>query len=100
MKHAETENNLILIPEGDIVSSRVKELIALAKSHMETAENYEKLVLDLSEVKIIDSIGITFVIGLFKNAKNSGKVFKVTSVSTDIQHLFMIMKLDQLFEIE
>lgn len=100
MKRMLMEDNLILTPDMDIVSGKVKELAEKARSHMDKEEKYERVVLDLSEVKIIDSIGITFVIGLYKSSSIGGKKFKVSGLNSDIKQLFTIMKLDQVFEIE
>ncbi|MCX7712005.1 MAG: STAS domain-containing protein [Clostridia bacterium] len=100
MERTILENNLVLTPESDIVSSKVKELVEAAKKHMNTEEKYQGVILNLGKVSMIDSIGITFVIGLYKSASNMGKGFKVSGLNTDIKQLFGIMRLDQVFEIE
>ena len=61
-------------------------------------ETFEALILDLSQIDNIDSVGVTFVISLFKKMKKDEKAFKVSGASDDIISLFKLMKLDQFFE--
>lgn len=61
---------------------------------------YKTLILDISNTDQIDSVGVTFVISLFKQMKNCEKQFKVSGVSEDVEHLFRLMKLDQFFTLE
>jgi len=59
---------------------------------------FEDLVIDLVNIKNIDSVGVTFVIGLYKRAESIKKGFSVSGASDDILSLFRLMKLDQFFE--
>ncbi len=93
-------NNIVLRPMADIVSSRVKEMVDNAKEFLETHNKVNEVILDLHHVKIIDSIGITFVVGLYKSTAVKGKTFKITGMNTDIRQLFKIMRLDEIFVIE
>ena len=60
---------------------------------------FGEVVLDLSRVKNIDSVGVTFVIGLYKRIDALPKTFKVAGASDDIIRLFKLMKLDEFFDI-
>ena len=59
---------------------------------------YEEMVLDLAETENIDSVGVTFVISIYKRMKVLDKQFRVEGASKDVQSLFKLMKLDQFFE--
>jgi len=59
---------------------------------------YQEMVLDLAETENIDSVGVTFVIGMYKRLKGLDKHFRVVGASKDVQSLFKLMKLDQFFE--
>ncbi|MBF4695398.1 STAS domain-containing protein [Fusibacter ferrireducens] len=80
-----TANNVPKFNEG------LKELIP-------PDEAFKSLILDLGQIDNIDSVGVTFVISLFKQMKNNEKAFKVSGASEDIISLFKLMKLDQFFE--
>jgi len=62
------------------------------------ASQYQEMVLDLAETENIDSVGVTFVIGMYKRLKGLDKHFRVVGASKDVQSLFKLMKLDQFFE--
>lgn len=59
---------------------------------------FEDVVLDLANIKNIDSVGVTFVIGLYKKTIAMNKSFSVSGASEDILSLFRLMKLDHFFE--
>ncbi|MDH8678247.1 STAS domain-containing protein [Fusibacter bizertensis] len=61
--------------------------------------SFSEIVLDLASTKNIDSVGVTFVIGLYKKAEDFDKKFSVSGASEDILSLFKLMKLDQFFDI-
>ncbi len=65
---------------------------------MPGSEEYKDFILDLANIDNIDSVGVTFVIGLFKKIKAQQKKFMVAGASEDIKNLFKLMKLDQFFE--
>lgn len=95
------ENKMILELDIDLlVASKVKTLVEEASAFVDSEDNYSEVILDLSNVKIIDSMGITFVIGLFKNTINNGRTYKVTGINSDIEKLFKLMKLDEVIQME
>lgn len=59
---------------------------------------FEEIVLDLTSVKNIDSVGVTFVISLYKRTESNSKKFSISGASDDILSLFKLMKLDHFFE--
>ena len=59
---------------------------------------FEEIVLDLVNIKNIDSVGVTFVISLYRRTEGIHKRFSISGASDDILSLFKLMKLDQFFE--
>ncbi|MCX7747648.1 MAG: STAS domain-containing protein [Clostridia bacterium] len=90
---------IILKMESDLTVNIVRNLVEKAKQYIE-CDDFELVELDISNVKFVDSIGISFIIGLYKSAKNLNKKFKITGSNEDIYKLFCLMKLDSVFEIE
>jgi len=62
-------------------------------------KNFEEIVLDLVNIKNIDSVGVTFVISLYRRTEGIKKRFSISGASNDILSLFKLMKLDQFFEL-
>ncbi|MCQ2229545.1 MAG: STAS domain-containing protein [Bacteroidales bacterium] len=59
-----------------------------------------KVVLDLANVKFMDSTGISVLISSLKASRENGNKFAIRNVNTDVMRLFELMKLDKIFEIE
>jgi anti-anti-sigma factor len=59
---------------------------------------FAEIVLDLGNIKNIDSVGVTFVISLYRRTEGIHKKFSISGASEDILSLFKLMKLDQFFD--
>jgi anti-sigma B factor antagonist len=90
-------DELRLTPQGDLVASTVEEHRACMMKALETPG--EKVVLDLSAVELIDSLGITLVLGLFKSCQKAGTAFAVESVKPDIMRVFRLFNLTKFFSV-
>lgn len=95
----ETTETKVFKISGDIVASQVKDLVAQSKSYLEDTGS-AVVMLDISAVEYIDSTGISFLIGLYKTAAARNREMQIRGVKPEIQKLFKLMKLDELFRIE
>ena len=73
----------------DVLYSEVKRLMPHTK----------RIVLDLTELTKIDSLGLGTIVGLYVSAKASGCDLKLINLSQQIQALFRITRLASLFEV-
>lgn len=85
------------IKEG-LTANRVGEYNATLEKFLSEKLSYDEMVLNLNRTENIDSVGVTFVIGVYKKNKAMDKCFKVSGVSGDVKALFCLMKLDKFFE--
>lgn len=105
----ERENNTMKITCKDnmvycnvntsLVSMNIKELVSQFKTALGAMDGYQIVQVDLSQSESIDSMGITFLIGLYKELSAQGKKVRLTGVSDAMLQLFKILKLDEIFEI-
>lgn len=96
------DSNMILTLKEDLIAPNVKGFeseIATYLGELES-EGVEELVLDLSNCENIDSVGVTFVVSLYKNVIREGKNFRVSGSNSDIRQLFKLMKLDEFIDLE
>lgn len=93
---------MILTLKEDLIAPNVKSFESQMVDHMTELEsvNLEELVLDLSNCENIDSVGVTFVVSLYKNVIREGKNFRVSGSNSDIRQLFKLMKLDEFIDLE
>ena len=67
----------------------------------ELSENKNnKVVIDLSKVKWMNSSGLGILIGCMTTLKNAGGELKLAAVTEKVQSLFMITKLVTIFDTE
>jgi anti-sigma B factor antagonist len=88
---------LRLKPKGDLVASTVDPQREAMMKALQTAD--KAVVLDLSDSKQIDSLGITLVLGLFKSCQKSGKAFSIEGVNSDILRVFRLFNLTKFFPV-
>ena len=84
---------VFIAPHKDIVASEAQEL--RRKIFSIIGEKPGKLVVDLENVKVIDSIGLGVLISARNHLKKSGGELVVTNVSKEICHLLKQMHLDR-----
>jgi anti-sigma B factor antagonist len=58
------------------------------------------VVLDLAQVDVVDSLGITLVVRLYKSCEQKGLAFSVAGASAEILRLFRFFSLSDLFPIK
>lgn len=100
MKRFLQEDKLIIQAQFDLVASQLQEYVMNPVDFFDHPAEYNEVILDISMVNNIDSMGITFIVGLFKAAANKGKKFHVKGMHQDIYHVFQLIKLDGAFDIE
>ena len=57
-----------------------------------------KLTLNLENIKYIDSSGIGVLISAMKTARQNSNIFLLSNINKDIMNLFIMMKLDNVFD--
>lgn len=91
------DDALRLAPKGDLVASTVEDHRASMMKALESAG--DKVILELSSVELIDSLGITLVLGLFKSCQKTGAAFSIEGVNSDIMRVFKLFHLTKFFPI-
>ena len=75
--------------------------MAVHEKVKELSENKDnKVVIDLSKVKWMNSSGLGILIGCMTTLKNAGGELKLAAVTEKVQSLFMITKLVTIFDTE
>ena len=95
---SKTGEALRLAPRTDLVASTVEGHRGSMMKALEGAG--EAVVLDLSAVNQVDSLGITLVLGLFKSCQKAGAVFSVEGVKPDILRVFKLFNLTKFFTVK
>jgi len=95
------ENNLMtFIIEKDLIAPNVKKMKEVLNDALSEADEIDEVVIDMNGIENIDSVGVSFVVSLYKNISNEGLEFRIVNASSDIVQLFKLMRLDEFFIIE
>ncbi len=84
----------------DIVASKITEMRNNLASHLDYDQEWEELVFDCSQVKTLDSIGVNFIVGVYKKANSSERKFKIIGCNDLLAKVLRLFKLDEKFTIE
>ena len=87
----------VIKPGKDIVASMADDF--RKKLLNSVNKGIKELILDLSGVEALDSVGLGVVIATHNSLKNIGGKLKIIKASEDIFRLFQTMRLDQHFEV-
>ncbi len=63
-------------------------------------EKPQKVILDLSALRLIDSSGVGAIVSLFKRIRAGGGQFQVIGVQGQPRSIFQVLRLDRVFHIE
>ena len=97
LKTEKLDNGMCLRPKGDLVASTVEGVKRSLLRAIEGAEG--QVVLDMAQIKMVDSMGITLVLGLYKTCKAQGLSFEVVGLSPDIHRVFKLFNLTKFFQV-
>ena len=60
----------------------------------------EKVEVDLSRLRMVDSSGVGAIVALFKRVKANGAAFVVTGINGQPLSIFKVLRLDKVFDIQ
>jgi anti-sigma B factor antagonist len=86
------------INDSDRLTAAVAENVKSELTNIVSGNNY-KVLLNLSNIKFIDSTGIGVLISALKTARQTGNAFSLCSIQKDVLSLLKLMKLDNVFDI-
>lgn len=92
------DNKAVVRPAGDdIVAASIPELRSKMRRAVE--EGVRELVVDLTEVQMVDSSGIGLLISAYNSLRKVGGSLAVIHASAEILELFQTMRMHQHFSV-
>lgn len=93
-----TPGTLRIPSGGNLVASTVEERRKVAMEALATP--CTEAVLDLAGAEVVDSLGITLILGLFKTCQQRKIAFRVEGANPDLMRVFKLFSLPKLFPIQ
>lgn len=100
MKTSREGNLMKFMIQNDLIAPNVKNMNKVLMDALDETAGIEEVIIDLNKIENIDSVGVSFVVSLYKNISNEGLEFRIVNASNDIIQLFKLMRLDEFFIIE
>ena len=91
-------NQITVKPGKDVIASMASEFRAELNAQIQ--ESPEELIIDLSGVEMVDSVGIGVIIATHNSLDQKGGKLRVINIAEDIHGLFSTMRLDRHFSVE
>ncbi|WP_430883810.1 STAS domain-containing protein [Fusibacter sp. JL216-2] len=99
MKKALNDSVLTLTLQEDLIATNVRDFKSNIDAYLQDEMgNIDEVIMDLSACENIDSVGVTFVVGVYKQVTNDAMGFRIKGSSEEIKQLFKLMKLDEFFD--
>ena len=94
------EESLLLITlAGSLMNKEQVELMLAEVAHF-SAEGVKKVIINLEGIEYMNSTGLSILINIFTQARNSGGEVVITNIPEKINQLLVITKLNSIFNIE
>ncbi len=91
-------DKVIVKPGIDVVASMANDF--RTELHSVVQESPNEILIDLSGVEMVDSVGIGVIIATHNSINKAGGKLKVINVIKDIYSLFSTMRLNRHFDVE
>lgn len=93
------EGTATCLAPAELTAAGIRQMVEDVKKALDGRDDFSDVCVDLSATENIDSMGLTFLIGLYKTYSARGRKIRLTGYSGPILEIFKIMKFDELFEL-
>ena len=100
MKQELMGTDLRITPEDPLAAATINPLHDQVVKLFADPSRFHTVVVDLSSVKVIDSLGVNLLVGLYKECRKHSKAYSVIGCNPAIKRLFDLYKLTTYFGIE
>lgn len=100
MKAFTKDDTLYLVPETDLVASRVEEIRDFFMAQLKAFPNESSVVLDAKGIEVVDSLGVNLIIGLYKHTASESKTFRVLNAGEKFMKVANFFRFSSIFAIE
>ncbi len=94
------KGELTLLAKEDITVHNVEQLIVFVKAKLEKKSSAVTILLDLSDIRLIDSSGLKLILGIYRFCEKEEKTFRVRAASQGIIRVLHFCGLNRLIQIE
>ncbi len=99
MKTSVEADTLYLIPETDLVASRIESLRTFFAEEMASHPEASRIVLDVRGVETVDSLGVNLIVGLYREATAGSRAIEIVGANAKFMKVASFFRLPAIFTI-
>lgn len=99
MKTRVEGDTLFLVPETDLVASRIESLRNFFTEKMTAHPDAVRVVLDVHGVETVDSLGVNLIVGLYREAAGASKTIEIVGANEKFMKVARFFRLPAIFTI-
>ncbi len=99
MKTRKDGQTLYLIPETDLIASRIEELRDYFGERLKANGDFTLVSMDVSGVDFVDSLGINLIVGLFRQMSAESKKMEIIGAGESFMKVANFFRLPSIFPV-
>ena len=100
MKSRKDGQTLYLMPETDLIASRIEELRDYFSEQLEVNKDFTLVILEVSGVDFVDSLGINLIVGLYRQVTTESKRMEIIGAGKDFMKVANFFRLPSIFTVK
>ncbi len=99
MKTRVEDKTLFLIPETDLVASRIEELRDYFSNRLNAHPHVSHVILDVHGIDFVDSLGVNLIVGLYREVTNESKTIEIMGAGKNFMKVASFFRFPSLFSV-
>ncbi len=100
MKARMEDRTLVIIPEIDLVASRIEELRDYFTKALGENPDADHVILDAHGVESVDSLGVNLIVGLYRQATAESKTIEIVGAGPNFMKVAGFFRFPSLFPVK
>ena len=100
MKIRKENGTLFLIPETDLIASRIEELRDYFAEQLKKYSDVSHVLLDVNGIEVVDSLGVNLIVGLYRQVTGESKTIEIVGAGKNFMKVADFFRLTSLFPVK
>lgn len=100
MKIRKENNTLLLIPETDLIASRIEELRDYFAQQLDEHPDVSHFVLDVDGIDFVDSLGVNLIVGLYRQVTDQSKTIEIIGAGKNFMKVASFFRLTSIISVK
>ncbi len=93
------DNTLYIIPESDLVASKVEELRDGILTELKKEDPAKHVIFNVKSIDIVDSLGVNLIIGVYRQCESVSRSFEIINANEKFIKISNFFKFQDYFKV-